>query len=249
MLLIKGTWAKLPNYRIIDELLKIIEAKLSNEWKNGDNCSCLRNESNNKIVYNTGLIDNYGNDILVMAKLDEYGNISSREVVKSKTQLRRMGFQATDVAPVSFYKNRQDLILQASEEEFDLENIRRIRHITEERRWRFPENVNNMSDDELFTRIRESLKFDLKMIVRNPYWSAPFYNIKQNEIQHLLPLFTGSLSDEAQLALVIGRGEYFYEIKTVLPLEDAYANASCLASPPSTWLENCLKSNIDYRDV
>lgn len=84
------------------------------------------------------------------------------------------------------------------------------------------------------------LKLFLAFRKRNPYWAAPFYNIKQDEVQYLLPLFIGSLSEKPSLAMIVGKGEHYYEVRTVLPLNLAYANAACLASPPSTWLRNTL---------
>ena len=46
----------------------------------------------------------------------------------------------------------------------------------------------------------------------------------------------GKAKPKPSLAMIVGKGEHYYEVRTVLPLNLAYANAACLASPPSTWL-------------
>lgn len=236
LLLIKGEWGTLPEYTVLNELLKLEEARIANDESLGEaEKNCIYNSNKTKFVYNTGLINTHGHDILIVAELDENGNIASRKVAGSKTQLKQDGFEYVDVKPVVFYEDRRDLLLSASVNDFDLEDFERMRHIVEHRKERFPENLN-MSDDEIVQKIVSSLEFDLRMTARNPYWAAPFYNIRQNEIQYLLPLYLGSFSEKPALAMVIGKGEHYYEVRTVLSLTAAYANAACLASPPSTWL-------------
>lgn len=238
MLLVKGDWAKLPGYYLLREMLELTESKIRNDEEQGyADRNCTYNENRTKIAYNPGLISIYGNDIIIVADVDENGVLSNRRISQSKTQLKQEGFVTTDVQPVMFYQSRKDLIFSATADDFDLDNFGRLRHIIEQRRDRFPEDAKNLPDDELFNKIRTSLEFDLKMTARNPYWAAPFYNVKQDEIQYFLPLFTKSLSDEPTLAMVVGKGEHYYEVRTVLPLKLAYANAVCVASPPSSWLE------------
>lgn len=222
------------------------EAKIANDRKCGlQDKNCAYNEAETKLAYNIGLISVYGGDIVILADLDEAGIITNRAVVQSKTQLMREGFKSTEILPISFYQDRKELIFSATAEDFDLNDFGRMKHIIKQRRERFPEKFHSMPEDELFSKLRSSLEFDLKMTARNPYWASPFYNIRQDEIQYLLPLFMGSLSEEPSLAMVIGKGEYFYEVRTVLPLKKAYVNAACLASPPSTWLRHAALQDED----
>lgn len=238
MLLIKGDWARLPNYRVLGELIRLSEAKIINDEKqHKNNKNGIYNKDHTKVAYNPGLISIYGNDIILIADIDSSGDFTNRRIAQSKTQLRQEGFESVDISPVSFYQSRHDLIFSATAEDFDLDDFARMRHIIECRRERFPKEAREMPEDELFNKIRASLEFDLKMTARNPYWAAPFYNIKQDEVQYLLPLFIGSLSEKPSLAMIVGKGEHYYEVRTVLPLNLAYANAACLASPPSTWLK------------
>lgn len=237
MLLVKDGWDVLPEYKQIGELLKLMEAKIENEIEAGTkDPGCLFNNDNTRIAYNTGLINLYGKDIVIIADLDSAGEIASRKIMLSKTQMKQDGFSQTEIAPVKFYENRKDLIFSADIDDFDLDDIARIQHVVEHRRDRFPDCAKEMSDDELVGKIQSSLEFDLKMTARNPYWAAPFYNIKNNTIQYLLPLFLHSFSDKPDLAMIVGKGEHFYEVRTVLALSSAYANAACLVSPPSAWL-------------
>ena len=239
MLLVKSIWGSLPNYQILREFFNLCESKIRNDDRfDRQEAYCKYNADRTKLAYNTGLITNYAGDIIIIADVSESGTIFNRRIAKSKTQLKQEGFSETDICPISFYKDRKDLIFTATTDDFDLDNFEKIRHIVEQRRERFPEDAAKFTDNELVNKIRASLEFDLKMTARNPYWASPFYNIKQDEIQYFLPLFTGSLDEKPSLALVIGKGEHYFELRTVLGLTTAYANAACITSPPSSWLKS-----------
>lgn len=230
-LLRKEEWKPDNDHAILREFLHICESRILATPN-----LCLCNEDGSKIAYNTGLIDIYGTDIYVM--VDNTGSSSKRSIVHSKSEMKQEGFKQTQIDPIQFYDNREELLFVADREDFDLEDVNRLQHVLDERRDRFPEEAKKVGTDVLFTKLRSSIEFNLRMIARNPYWAAPFYNVKSNEIQHLLPLYvTGSFSDAPDLAMVIGKGAYYYEVRTVLPLDKAYANATCLAAPPSPWLK------------
>lgn len=224
ILLIKEDW----DTEVLDAFIRICECKISSK-----DAAYLVNETSTKICYNTGLINIYGNYIYIIATLD--GN--SKSLVVSKTHLKQEGFLQTDVEPISFYKSREELIFKATAEDFDLDDIQRLKHIVTSRRDRFPESAKDLTDDEICNRIKASLEFDLKMTARNPLWAAPFYNVKASEIQYFLPLYLGSLTEDADLALVVAKGEHFYEVRTVLPLHTAYTNSRCVVSPSNAWLK------------
>jgi len=236
MLLVKGDWAALPDYKVLWEVLRLSEARISNMEKFNEQPNHIYNATHTKMAYNTGLVSKYASDIVIIADIDEAGNVTGRRVCQSKSQLRQEGFEKVDLVPISFYKDRRELIFQAEVDDFDLDDIGKLRHIVSERRSRFPEHAQEMSDDEIVEKIKTSIEFDLKMATRNPYWASPFYNINENKIQYLLPLYTGSLLEKPDLAMVISKGKFYYEVRTVLSLSAAYANAACLASPPSAWL-------------
>ena len=223
MLLIKEDW----DTEVLDAFIHICECKINNE-----DATYLVNDARTKICYNTGLINIYGNYIYIIATLD--GN--SKSLVLSKTHLKQEGFVKTEVEPIGFYTDRQELIFKATADDFDLDDIQRLKHIVTSRRERFPESAKDLTDDEICNRIKASLEFDLKMTARNPLWAAPFYNIKTKEIQYFLPLYLGSLTEDASLALVVAKGEHFYEVRTVLPLHSAYTNSRCVVSPSPVWL-------------
>lgn len=62
----------------------------------------------------------------------------------------------------------------------------------------------------------------------------------------MFPLYiTKSFAEIPDLAMIVSKGEHFYEVKTVIKLEDAYANAVCLATPPSEWLQSSV-NRLDF---
>lgn len=238
-LLLKDAWNKLPKNKILETLIHICESRIQEHPE-----YCIKNESGTEICYNTGLLDIYGNDILILKK-DIDGSVY-RDLSPSKTQLKQDGFAEVKCAPIQFYQNREELIFKASIDDFDLEDVGRLKHVLDSRIERFPKECQSQGCDVLFQKIRSSMEFDLKMIVRNPYWAAAFYNVKQDSIQHMFPLYiTKSFAETPDLAMIVSKGEHFYEVKTVIKLEDAYANAVCLATPPSEWLQSSV-NRLDF---
>lgn len=228
-LLQKEGWESEDNTLIRDFIL-ICEARVKN--KPG---LAVANKDGSKLAYNTGLLDIYGNDIQVM--LDNTGN-EERSIIHSKNELLAAGFAQTKIAPIQFYEKPGELLFRAKAEDFDLENQKHLKHILDERRGRLPDVAKDMGPDVLFSKIQSSLEFDLRMLSRNPHWAVPFYSVKTDEIQYFLPLYlTRSFSEAPDLAMIVGKGEYFYEIRTVLSLKKAYANAICVAPPSGQWIK------------
>lgn len=236
LLLLKNNWGALPGYKVLMNFIKAAENRIMvcPEYR-------LDSVDGKKMTYNTGLIDTYGNDIYIMIEVDETGIVLHRTIAPSKNTMRAAGFNEVKCKAVQFYEDASELILKANINDFDLEDVGHLKHALEKRIDRFPKDCRELGGDILFQRLKASLEFDLKMVNRNPYWAAAFYNIKGNTIHHLLPLYiTNSFSETPDIAVIINRGEYYYEVATVLKLEDAFANAACLATPPSSWLCACL---------
>lgn len=82
-------------------------------------------------------------------------------------------------------------------------------------------------------RIIDKVKRNYKLAIPQYYTDK---NTKESKIQLLLPLFLQS-KDEADLALVVDKGDYGYVGKTILTIDWAYVNSRRIVRPDVDWLK------------
>jgi cold shock CspA family protein len=104
-----------------------------------------------------------------------------------------------------------------------------------DRRVRFPERIQNFSDELFFDEINKAVELAIKRIKRN--WKTAIPHFYDGNIQFLLPLCMIS-KKTADLALVVKKEESVYKAHTVLTLDQAYNNARLLAKPDREWLKH-----------
>lgn len=230
--------SRLENY--LSALQSKVRVLMASNCGNGYIINC----SSDKIVYNTGLFDTYMNDIYIMCSIYEHKNeirMYEHELVSSKPQLITAGFSREDVKmlpkPLTFYKNVSELIMSADIDDFDLSNRSRIDHIIDERKYRFPEQWQAASKDEIFGRIETAVENSLKMQSRDYKYIVPMYNIERDEIQYLMPLhLSKKLNEVPELVMIVSKNGEFYNLMTIISASDAYDNARVIASLDSKWL-------------
>jgi len=113
-----------------------------------------------------------------------------------------------------------------SAEDFDL-NTNCLKHILEQRRDRFPEEVLDCTDDFLAGKLRESLSMDLKIMEHDVHYAKPSYSAKNKSITWYMPFHIHkSIAEEPELVLAIRMDaeRMYYEVKTVLPYNDEIAD-------------------------
>ena len=213
-----------------------IEAYIKGRQKENEQYTFSKDRS--YVMYNTGILDSYGNYVMVAGRMDDE-NIKDQIIISSKILMEKFKFAETNIEPVSLYDNTLDLVFQGKYEDIDIEASNRIEHIIKERANRFPKQVQKMSDKKIYDSIKSSIDFDLRMYKRDTRWILPFYNIKFDEIQYLFPLFLMSdYKDTADLALVVRKQNDMYMLCTVLTVEKAYINASALGETNCRWMIN-----------
>lgn len=213
-----------------------IEAYIKGRQKENEQYTFSKDRS--YVMYNTGILDSYGNYVMVAGRMDDE-NIKDQTIISSKILMEKFKFAETNIEPVSLYDNTLDLVFQGKYEDIDIEASNRIEHIIKERANRFPKQVQKMSDKKIYDSIKSSIDFDLRMYKRDTRWILPFYNIKFDEIQYLFPLFLMSdYKDTADLALVVRKQNDMYMLCTVLTVEKAYINASALGEANCRWMTN-----------
>ena len=203
----------------------------------------ILNEDKGKCIFNTGLIDKYGNDIYLIDLDNKNNNLYEKEIriVDSKVSAMQFGFNKEDVInmpkPIKFYEDKSDLIFDGTISEFDLGDNGRLYHIIEERRIRFPEEYRDVSCDVLAEKIKSAINKAIRLSERDFKYVVPMYNLKMNKIQYLMPLHLGtSIEEPPELTIVVGKNRGLYCVYTVLETDDAYDNARVLCRPDSAWL-------------
>lgn len=174
-------------------------------------------------IVNTGLIDQFGADILVLYKIDLTFNMYiAAQVMYGKRDWIENGYEKEQtgkaIKPVYFVDADQKFRPDISQ--FDI-NRHSLYHIIDERRERFPEDIRDMSDLTIATKLQSNLEMGLKMQQRDCSYAKPYYNAKTGAISWMMPLHINrEFQEEPELVMVIRKAEDFYEICTILPYDD-----------------------------
>lgn len=123
--------------------------------------------------------------------------------------------------------------------DFELKLFPDDSHLFDERRARFPDSWQGMSDEECANRFEQLLERTRSRVKRNFRAAVPFYYPALRKIQLLLPITFNPGSDSPDTrALVVSREGAGYSVETIMPLEWAYKNARLLAKPDrEDWLD------------
>lgn len=220
-MLMINNWSSLNG---LDRYIKIIGSRIVQLIEQKQSEYYLLNKIKSAAV-NTGLLDKFGNDIHVIYRMNlTYGIYVPHKIVDSKRMYLYEGFiqdkaDPINILPITFF-NKDDLPFRASIDEFDI-TPRALMHIIDERKDRFPENVREMSEAAIATKINNALELGLKMQLRDSSFSKPSYSTLTGTISWMLPLHINrEFTEEPELVLVIRKAGAFYEIKTILPYDN-----------------------------
>lgn len=181
----------------------------------------------NSVVVNTGLLDKYNNDILILYKwYVTPGEYRPDKLIESKKDLIEEDFTLSQtkqlIKPISLFDDDLDMYLSNVDiDDFDISN-KSLDHILAERIDRFPEDIRNLPIDVLAAKIRTSLETGVKMLQRDKTYARPSYSGRLKKMSWLIPLHINrSFSEEPELVMVISKEEYYYEIKTIYVYDDS----------------------------
>lgn len=242
ILLMKENWDEkgklLENY--LEMLLVKVKRDIDSSEDRMKDYSYVFSTDRKYVIVNTGLLDIFCKDIYIECTIsDECLDIV--KLVPSKASLIKDGFSKEDILqlpqPVRFYTDKGQLIFTGGIEDFDLEDISRFRHIVQERRNRFPQKYQDLSDDVLASKVITGIKRAVQISSRDYKYIIPMYDVQYDQLQFLVPLYLdNSVEDIPELALVIGESDGFYRLYTILDLNAAYMDARLISRPNSTWL-------------
>lgn len=215
-----------PSWRSInglDRYIKIVGKRIEQLIEKDSKTSLTVNDLGD-VVVNTGLIDSFGRDVLVLYRINyKYSGYVAYKIMYSKNDFIEAGFtreQAVNsLKPISFF-DEENMFLRAEMTDFDISH-KALVHIVDNRRERFPENLQKESSERIATLLWEALERGLKMKERDVSYAKANYSARTGEVSWLLPLHVNkNLTEEPELVIVIHKTKDFYEVKTVLPYDD-----------------------------
>ncbi len=197
--------------------------------------------SDSKMCWNTGLMDQNGDDILAEFNVATYADGQTGPKYRWTRFLSVADKSATAWrdAPRARYwesEDRGDLIYDTDKGVPTIQS----EHIGEKIDERFPEGMRNWSRSDVVRAVREAAVHAVERVRQNYKTAIPQYfrshsGRGKGSIQLLLPLkFPGS--PRPSLALAVRRDGDAYYAATVLKIEWAYTYARLLTKPDTEWL-------------
>ena len=203
--------------------LRIIGTRIEDLIKQGKTeYYCTNNQKS--VIVNTGLLDSFCQDILVMYRIHvAKGGYEIYKAISSKQDLLDEGFsmESTRIKLKAIRFTEGNEVLNANFDDFDI-TTHNLSHIIQERKERFDEIVGVKRPDELADKIESELKRGLMLQERDHSYAKPFYSSKTKDIAWLMPLrIETSLAEPPEFVMVIVKCQNFYQVKTVYPYDDS----------------------------
>lgn len=230
------------NHPILKSYIENTFEVLKKEAERGAKNKIVHSQDGKYLVFNTNLLDKFFHEILIVVEVrrqkDGSELLMSPRRVRKELELRKLGF-AKDVHPEQphFFEKVEEVIYQPTwtiDKDFD-----KFTHIIEERRQRFPIEMQSASSDELGRKLDDAITFAVAIAQRNYKFIVPMYRPQTGKIQLLMPIYLkGTYSSKPDFALILtpDKENEYYTPETILPLDAVYQNARLIAKPDDTWL-------------
>lgn len=214
----------------------------------------VQNDTKSKICFNTKLLDKYGNFIYMACndvdEEDDTAFLHDASILVSCFDFSSNGFDYRNKPqPVSFFSHLEDVIFKGNISDFDLADNRRLDHLTDDSRVkRLPLKCQNMSAADLSDCVVDSVERALKMLVTDYRYIVPMYNVKEDNIQFMLPFcLDRRYAEISEVALIIGVDSRtgLYVVRTLLPIDSAYINSRTISASTSSWLERGMAALVN----
>lgn len=201
------------------------------------------NGDHSKALFNTNLINKFGDDLIIVGSLLEISNkyyLSELEISPSMMSLKKMGFDTSkNPNPPKFFNDINEIIFHCDDDWHIDKDLEKYEHIIEERKERFPEKYQKLATDDLGRRLNNAIQLAKKIAQRNYKFIVPMYYPTARRIQLLMPIYLEtSYSSHPDFALVLTphSKERLYTLETILGLDEVYQDARLIAKPEESWL-------------
>lgn len=230
------------NHPILKSYIENTFDVLKKEAERGAKNKLVYSQDGRYLLFNTNLLDKFFHEILIVVEVRKQKDgselLMNPRRVRKELELRKLGF-ARDAHPEQpcFFEKVEEVIYQptwAIDKDFD-----KFTHIIEERKMRFPLEMQSASSDELSRKLDDAIKFAVAIAQRNYKFIVPMYRPQTGKIQLLMPIYLkGTYSSKPDFALILtpDKENEYYTPETILPLDAVYQNARLIAKPDDTWL-------------
>lgn len=230
------------NHPILKSYIENTFEVLKKEAEKGVKNKLVYSQDGKHLLFNTNLLDKFFHEILIVVEVRKQKDgselLMNPHRVKKELELRKLGF-ARDAKPEQprFFEKVEEVIYQPTwqiDKDFD-----KFAHIIEERRQRFPVDMQSASSDELGRKLDDAITFAVAIAQRNYKFIVPMYRPQTGKIQLLMPIYLkGTYSSKPDFALILtpDKENEYYTPETILPLDAVYQNARLIAKPDDTWL-------------
>lgn len=189
--------------------------------------------SENRILFNTGLINPYFKEIYIMGESapDYPQRILNVRPILENDRIILEAFKNEKPPVVSFFSKITDVVFDPNLE-INTDDI----HIIDDNFDRIPAEYRAMKKSQIFALFQAAIEFARIMARRNYKLIIPQYYM--GKIQFLMPIYlSGEFAGSPDFALVLEPMGNLYRGNTILTLDMAYQNARLIAKPDSTWLD------------
>lgn len=229
------------DYPILKSYLEYELERLFYEYEDlKRNNKIIFNNTNDKIWFNTNLLDKFAHDLTIVGDVIVIGGkqcITNLQKNPSLKNLRRLGFDNTAPLPPNFFDDINEIVFHC---EWDIDsNLSKYEHIIESRIERFPKEYQELTPSSLSTKLDNAIKFAQNIAQRNYKFIVPMYYPKHHRIQLLMPVYLETLcTNQPDFALVLtpDSKNKLYTPETILGLEEVYQDARLIAKPDESWL-------------
>lgn len=247
------SFEKKENGRHLPILRSYIQHELNRLFYEQDECKksnkIVYNEQGTKVLFNTNLVDKFGNDIRLCGKVQSY--VRKGYIVDvtfpdgGRQQLEQWGFDQNAQPEVPEFFEQVEELLFHPDWDVDLEQNRdKCEHIIEDNRNRFPEDCQGKSSQKLANDLRAAVDFAKRIAKRNYKFIIPMYYPKFHRIQLLMPIYLDcEYKEMPDFALVLtpkadgaNPQNGYYVPETILGLDEVYQDARLIAKPEESWL-------------
>lgn len=195
-------------------------------------------------LINTGLLDKYGNFIYIIDKMPNTKVFSKKyfSIMTSKSMLIDLGFDNQQIKklpePFKFCDNPGDLVFRAEFDDFDLEDEAHLKHIIEERKFRFPDKYKDVDTSIISDKIRTSIMRAVNISKVDYKYVMPKYDMDSQKIQFMIPFHLDTkYGEEPELVIVVGKKNDLWKMYTVLTVDNALDDIRLLSNTECSWLK------------
>ncbi len=214
------TWKSING---LDRFIKIIGVRVNQLINQGKSEYYMANEIKS-VVVNTGMMNKFGNDILIFYRYNEkYQTYIAESLINSKQDFLDNGYtkeQASmEIKSINFFDDGMESF-NPTKDDLDV-SYNSLLHIVQERKDRFPESIRCKSDFEIVHKLNKALELGIKMQQRDSSFAKASYSCKEKKISWFLPLHIDTnIGEKPELVMAIRKVGEFYELKTILPYDE-----------------------------